>query len=330
MSATNGSDAAQDPPPSSGHDSAYSHTTACSTRTLSSRFNSPREENGRLYNSVYEYYLFPCDEAEQDRLDEQHMVFRKALDSKLFLAPISYTPQHVLDVGTGTGIWALEFADTYPTASVLGFDISFIQPTMVAPNCKFEIDDANQDWVFRYPFDYIHCRHVPMVKQKRLFQQSLENLKPGGWLEIQEMTLPSFCSDGSLYGTALWKWQEEMTRALHMINYPFDNWICYQQWMKEAGFINVRESRYSIPTNDWPKDPKLKELGSWQCSNLRKGLQGDSLALFTGPLGRSKEDLDDFLAEVKKDITNRKIHAFSMLVVVIGQKPIEVLPDLFG
>jgi methylase of polypeptide subunit release factors len=31
------------------------------------------------------------------------------LDGKLYLAPIKPNLQHVLDVGTGTGSWAIEF-----------------------------------------------------------------------------------------------------------------------------------------------------------------------------------------------------------------------------
>jgi ubiquinone/menaquinone biosynthesis C-methylase UbiE len=30
-----------------------------------------------------------------------------ALDDRLFVAPINNNPQRVLDVGTGTGIWAM-------------------------------------------------------------------------------------------------------------------------------------------------------------------------------------------------------------------------------
>ena len=265
-----------------------------------------------------------------DRLDLQHRVFWEALDSKLLLAPIPYTPNNVLDIGTGTGIWAIDFADIYPTASVLGTDISPIQSEWVPPNCKFQIDDANEDWVFPDPFDYIHCRQVPMVEQKRLFRQSFENLKPGGWFEIQELTLPSYCYDSSLYGTALWKWSGQMTCASYILERPVDNWTHYSQWMVEAGFINVKEFRYNVPTNEWPKDRKLKKLGNWQLLNLQMGLQGDSFALFTGHLGWSKEDLDNFLVEVQKDFDNRDIHCFSLLVVVIGQRPLEMLPDLFG
>jgi len=47
--------------------------------------------------------------AEQDRLDLQHHMLLIMLNGKLLLAPISPHVQDVLDIGTGTGIWAIEF-----------------------------------------------------------------------------------------------------------------------------------------------------------------------------------------------------------------------------
>ena len=41
-----------------------------------------------------------------DRLSS-HRLYTLVLDGDLFLAPIGTTPKRVLDVGTGTGIWAM-------------------------------------------------------------------------------------------------------------------------------------------------------------------------------------------------------------------------------
>jgi methylase of polypeptide subunit release factors len=64
----------------------------------------------------------PTDEKEQDRLDMHHEIMLQLLGGKLHLAPID-TPQKILDIGTGTGIWAIDAADTYPSAEVVGTDL---------------------------------------------------------------------------------------------------------------------------------------------------------------------------------------------------------------
>ncbi|KAL2872918.1 hypothetical protein SGCOL_011933 [Colletotrichum sp. CLE4] len=38
----------------------------------------------------------------------------------------------VLDVGTGTGIWAVQFGDDHPEADILGIDLSATQPSRYA------------------------------------------------------------------------------------------------------------------------------------------------------------------------------------------------------
>ena len=52
----------------------------------------------------------PNDEAEQERLDLFHHIFLSLLGGKLYTAPLD-NPQRVLDVGTGTGLWAIDFAE---------------------------------------------------------------------------------------------------------------------------------------------------------------------------------------------------------------------------
>ncbi len=50
------------------------------------------------------------------------------MSNKLFFAPLD-KPERILDIGTGTGIWAIEMGDEFPDASVIGTDLSATQPT---------------------------------------------------------------------------------------------------------------------------------------------------------------------------------------------------------
>lgn len=67
-------------------------------------------------------------------LTERHHMCTLILENKLHLAPLGGNIQKVLDIGTGTGIWAIDFADEHPSASVIGTDISPIQPTVGSVN----------------------------------------------------------------------------------------------------------------------------------------------------------------------------------------------------
>ena len=64
----------------------------------------------------------PTDEKEQDRLDLHHEILLQLMDYKHHLAPLD-TPHRILDIGTGTGIWAVDMAYRYPCAEVTGTDL---------------------------------------------------------------------------------------------------------------------------------------------------------------------------------------------------------------
>lgn len=90
-------------------------------------------------------------------LDFQHQLFMAMMDNKLHWAPIG-EPADVLDIGTGTGVWALRWAEEHPKSNVVGTDISLIQPDPEVTNCSFVREDTEDDWSTEMDFDYIHLR----------------------------------------------------------------------------------------------------------------------------------------------------------------------------
>src|SRR5258708_3259871 len=87
-------------------------------------------------------YLLPKDTLEDNRLDYQHYVLFLAIGDH-YLAPIPQNPERILDVGTGTGIWAIEMARKFSQARVVGVDIGVSSFKKEPPeNCKFEFGNV--------------------------------------------------------------------------------------------------------------------------------------------------------------------------------------------
>jgi trans-aconitate methyltransferase len=233
-------------------------------------------------------------------------------DYKLGLAPIKSNPSHVIDFGTGTGIWCIDFAEEYPDSQVIGVDLSPQQPDFVPPNCKFEIDDLEEPWTWSTQFDYIHTRMMAssIADVPKFFRKCYQNTAPGGWIEMQDTHFPLLSQDGSLHaGTALHEWCHKMVTGLKMFQREIET-PNYQKYMEDAGYVDVKEVQYVWPSNAWPKDKKLKEMGRWNLVNMLDGLEGYSMALFTRAHGMSPEEVQVFLADVRKDMKNPKIHSY--------------------
>ena len=93
----------------SDSESGYgSDTLGSSSTSLTSSVRDFAFENGRRYHRFREgAYNFPNEDSEQDREDMKHAMMVN-LCQTLHFAPLGDNPQNILDMGTGTGIWAIE------------------------------------------------------------------------------------------------------------------------------------------------------------------------------------------------------------------------------
>ncbi|KMP05351.1 methyltransferase [Coccidioides immitis RMSCC 2394] len=282
-------------------------------------------ENGRRYHAYHAgEYPLPNDEKEQDRLDMQHHLYTLLYDGDIYRAPISKDIKYALDIGCGTGIWAIEFADKFPNTEVIATDLSAIQPGVVPENLQFEVDDAEDEWQFSHTFDYIHLGTLAgsIADWPRLLQQAYDNLAPGGWIELIDFEAWASTDDDSLPpDSAYAQFQTLLADAARKFGKELNLAARFREMVEEAGFVNVVDERRKAPLSPWPADPRLKTLGEYMRIVMADSLEPYCLALFTRVLDWNNTMIQAQLAGVRQDLRNMDFHIHTTAHCVYGQKP---------
>ncbi|KAK7403463.1 hypothetical protein QQX98_010784 [Neonectria punicea] len=286
-------------------ESSLGEETSSSTQSLTSSIVDYRRENGRTYHRYKDgKYNLPNDDQEAERLGSQ--------------------VKRVLDLGTGTGIWAMDFGDEHPGTHVVGIDLSPIQPSFVPPNVEFFIDDIDEEWNHSQPFDYIHSRMMTssIANWRDYLKKIYDNLTPGGHAELQEADLFLSSDDGTLtQDQPLARRLQLMHEASVKFGRAFQEIEPLRAMMSEIGFVDVVQTRRKWPTNTWPQDPRHKELGAWSRMNLDGGLEAFTMAPLTRAHGWDTDQVTLFLVDVRRDLNNRGIHAYWPVYSIYGRKP---------
>lgn len=236
---------------------------------------------------------------------------------RLFEVPIDRFDR-VLDISTGTGIWAIEMADEFPSAEVIGTDISPRQPPWVPPNCVFHIEDAQLEWTYALEsFDFIHIRGLygSIGSWEKLYCQTYDALRPGGWIESTEISI-LVQSDAQAvrndpdhifwrWAKVLWEGADRMGKTLRIAD---DGEM--PRLIGDGGFVDVREIRYKVPIGFSSRDPTENEIGKYNLEFMLESLEGFALFILKEIMGWKYDDIQEFVTQMHTAICNPKLRPY--------------------
>lgn len=275
----------------------------------------------------------PNDEIEQIRLALQHRIFVHLLDGELTLAPIQ-DPTHILDVGTGTGEWAIKMAELYPQAEVVGTDIAAIAETRSVPmNVFFEIEDA-EDWD-RDPdyYDLIHLRCLEGAFQnwRFIYDNIFYSLKPGGWIEVQDFDgEEGFEKFASMFApdSPMRALNNDLKEAAEKSGRPRGNFFLDPRLFMEAGFVDVRSTEYVIPIT-----VAEKSAGKIWLISCLDALESTYLRLLTTHMGWDPEKCKAACESAAREMANmaknpeKSKGLQAKMRVIVARKPLDAPPS---
>ena len=193
-------------------------------------------------------YSLPKDDQEISRLDFQHYMLRYALKGN-YAAPVR-NPTSMLDVGCGTGRWAVEMATLFPSARVVGLDL--VEPPALSAGeprpVNFTFVRGNVLEGLPFPdgdFDFVHQRllvaALPAVRWQAAVSELARVTRPGGWVELVEGDL--WESDTPAF-TLLKQWMYELV-ARRGIDGSGGTRV--DLYLREAGLTNIYSQKLQLP-----------------------------------------------------------------------------------
>ncbi|KAG0320594.1 hypothetical protein BGZ97_013156 [Linnemannia gamsii] len=298
-------------------DNSTTHSgTSCMPTLPEWAYHSRRCNDGRTRHTVESApYMLPNDLTESDRLDAQHYLVRFIFKGNYNVQINPESPDlRILDVATGTGVWALEMAHEFPKAEIHGVDISAIFPTEIKPpNCHFQLCNILDGLPFPdNHFDFIYQRllvyALSPAQRRQVNAELLRVLKPEGFLQLVE-------SDGIVYNPGP---QMERINQLSLetsLRHGVDprEVQTMKSGLKHSGYINVNSFNIALPVGAWGG-----KAGQLSLQNMH----GLATIWLKGEVGKMNQDECDAALAVA-DTECEANQSYYKVWLVVGTKPKE-------
>ncbi|ODA76160.1 hypothetical protein RJ55_08443 [Drechmeria coniospora] len=279
---------------------------------------------GRRYHGYRKgRYPLPNDRQEQQREETNHAMMLELTGGHLFYADVGQHPQKIIDIGTGTGSWAIDVADVYPSASVIGTDLSAIQPKWVPVNVRMFVDDCEEpDWLHGSNYDLVHFRGMAGILRdvSAVLRKTHPRVRNGGWVEFQEVIPQIHCDDGTMApDDPLRIFYDSAVQGLRAFGCDPMRTTELEDILDRAGFTNIRCVVKRIPIGTWPRDKHLKTLGLFMKTIILDSLD----ALAAKPLAALNiphYERIELVRLVRRSLEDKNIHRYVNCCFCYGQK----------
>ena len=245
----------------------------------------------------------------------QHQLWQILLNGQLLTVPHSQIFT-LLDLGCGSAIWTAAVAKNFPHTAVVGVDITPPPNNFGLDNLTFVTADMEEPWTFASEqsecYDLISIRVlVSGIRDwQSLIRRCFKYLKPGGWIEISDVTNGTF-SDSFEWrdeSSALMRWYQCYRRGASTVG--IDGFANQKRTncLAGAGFKRISERFFTCYLNeDVVENPKEKEIARLMRQNILGLLdavtktmqergQWDALKITSAELQQLKEDAKDDIA----------------------------------
>lgn len=229
-------------------------------------------------------------------------------------------PQRIIDLGTGFGHWAIAVAEQEcPEATVIGNDLSAVQPEEVPGNCHFIVDDFLSEWIGG-PYDFVHGRALmgTVPDWPDFYATVYENLTPGGILEMQELNAWISCQ--GVTPPHIQAWNEVLNDAFDRFGKPLNVAGQHAQWMRDAGFVDVEDIAYHVPIGLWPRDRGMKDIGRAHMVAAMESVDSYSMSIMTEHMRQTPEQTEVQITLIRQEF-RQKHQLYGTYHFITGRKP---------
>lgn len=281
-------------------------------------------------------YILPNDAPEHVRLETQAYHLAAIMNGNIIHSPVDKADiRRILDVGCGTGVVTDYLGRTFPSADVVGLDLSsvpqiqgrdrpanvrFLQGNvMTGPPSSWK-GHGDAGLPNEQAFDLIYSRLLVcgMTEWSRFLKTELALLKPGGWAEVHDLDWVWYDKAGNNISDS-WPWWQTLRAAGEKQGLDFLCGSSAKGRMEEAGFPDVQVKEYYWPYGgQWETDEAYREFGEYVATGMVDLVWHVIDRLMTAS---SREEKDQMRMDMMRDFEPQEGKHWKFYVTC-GRKPV--------